>query len=332
MPQFTFLFDEDIDSLPSTTWLVEDVFPDEGFAAIFGESRAGKSFLALDLACCIARGDSWFNRRVEPAPVLYIALEGESGFQKRMQAWRKHNNCKLPIAAMLRHPFYLTTEEDVITLATKVLSEPRLGSRTVVFIDTLNRTAPDADENSSQGMGAIIAGAKKLQELLGGLVVLVHHTGKDLTRGLRGHSSLLAALDASIEVQREGQARKWIVDKSKEGSDGDEYPFELQVVELGVDEYDKPITSCVIKPAGKWLKTSSLTPSGPNQCVAFSTLQALFKESPKVKLELAIYHVTRELLHIETKHRTERARKAIHGLIRKGLIQEHEGVLTLPSN
>ena len=57
-------------------------------------------------------------------------------------------------------------------------------------------------------MGQIIAAAKELQTFVGGLVVLVHHTGKDASKGLRGHSSLQAALDAAIEVRRDGDNRE----------------------------------------------------------------------------------------------------------------------------
>ncbi len=65
--------------------------------------------------------------------------------------------------------------------------------------------------------------------MTGGLVVLVHHTGKDATKGLRGHSSLFAALDAAIEVSRSGERREWILAKSKDGRDGSTHPFKLRV-------------------------------------------------------------------------------------------------------
>jgi hypothetical protein len=74
----------------------------------------------------------------------------------------------------------------------------------VLCLDTLNRAAPTADENSSRDMGEILEAAKRLQAATGGLVVLVHHTGKDSSRGLRGHSSLFAAMDAAVEVSRDG--------------------------------------------------------------------------------------------------------------------------------
>jgi RecA-family ATPase len=65
----------------------------------------------------------------------------------------------------------------------------------VIVIDTLAQSAPDSDENSSADMGTIISNAQLLQRETNGLVVLIHHTGKDASRGARGHSSLYAALE-----------------------------------------------------------------------------------------------------------------------------------------
>ena len=82
-------------------------------------------------------------------------------------------------------------------------------------IDTLNQAAPGMDENSSEAMGEAIAAIKSIQAELGGLAMLVHHTGKDAARGLRGHSSLHAALDAAIEVRRDDGRREWKKYKTK---------------------------------------------------------------------------------------------------------------------
>lgn len=115
-----------------------------------------------------------------------------------------------------------------------------------MVLDTLNRAAPGTDENSSQDMGRIIAACKHLQGLVGGLVVLVHHTGKDAAKGLRGHSSLFAALDAAVEVTRTEERRAWKLAKSKDGRDGDGEPFMLEQVELGQDGDGEPLSSCVV--------------------------------------------------------------------------------------
>lgn len=140
----------------------------------------------------------------------------------------------------LLEPFRLTEPQDVTDLAAIC---PR---GVVIFIDTLNRAAPGADENSSRDMGSIIEGAKNLQGLTGGLVVLIAHTGKDATKGLRGHSSLFAALDAAILVERSGDNRTWKVEKAKDGEDGATHGFRLEGVIVGTDEFGEEVTSAVV--------------------------------------------------------------------------------------
>ena len=75
-------------------------------------------------------------------------------------------------------------------------------AKSICIIDTLNRASPGSDENASADMGKLLAAVKKLEAEIGGLVILCHHTGKDRSQGLRGHSSLHAAMDAEIELRR----------------------------------------------------------------------------------------------------------------------------------
>jgi hypothetical protein len=240
-PRYRLLTADELRDLPPLAWCVRGVLPAVGLAALFGPSSSGKSFLGFDLAAAIAGGWRWFDHRVTPAPVVYAALEGEAGFKLRAQAWEMHRGRRLPDGLRLMlQPFKLTEPQDVADLAAVV------PSGAVVFIDTLNRAAPTADENSSRDMGEILEAARQLQAATGGLVVLVHHTGKDAARGLRGHSSLFAAMDAAVEVSRDGDRREWKVSKSKDGQDGAAHRFGLEVLALGTDEHGDTITSCVV--------------------------------------------------------------------------------------
>jgi putative DNA primase/helicase len=248
-PRFKLLTCDQLRDLPPLAWCVRGVLPARGLAAIAGPSGSGKSFLAFDMAAAIARGERWFGQRVESAPVVYVALEGEAGYALRMQAWEAHHGQRLPIDERFnffaRAPFKLTEAQDVEDLASVV------PAGAVVIIDTLNRAAPESDENSSRDMGLILEAAKRLQALTGGLVVLVHHTGKDESKGLRGHSSLFAALDAVVTVSRDGDRREWRLGKSKDGADGEAHTFKLQVEPLGFDEHGDSLTSCVVVPTNE---------------------------------------------------------------------------------
>lgn len=241
--RFQFRTAAELQALPSPLYRIRDVFPAEGLAVVYGASGSAKSFLCTTAAAAIAAGEQFFGHRTRNAPVLYIALEGEGGYRGRTLAWERHNQRPFPSDVRFSiEPFSLIDPQDVDDLAS--LCPPGV----VIIIDTLNRAAPGADENSSKDMGAIIAGAKTLQRLTAGLVVLVAHSGKDAARGLRGHSSLFAALDAAIFVERNGEARTWRVDKAKDGRDGEAHGFRLKSIIVGTDEDDDDVTSCVVVP------------------------------------------------------------------------------------
>jgi putative DNA primase/helicase len=333
--RYKLLSASDLAALPPLAWRIRGVLPASGLAALYGPSASGKSFLALDMAAAIAEGARWFDCRTEAAPVVYAALEGEAGFRLRVAAWEAHKGRKLPPGLhMVLQPFKLTEPQDVADLAAVV------PPGAVLFLDTLNRAAPTSDENSSKDMGEILEAAKELQRLTGGLVVPVHHTGKDATRGLRGHSSFFAAADAAVEVCREGDRREWRVAKSKDGADGGVRSFRLQVETLGVDEYGDPITSCVVvaDTAAQDVQRVKL-PQGGNQRVVLEALRPMFKEGtsgrpgapplrPCIELEAA---VTKAAAHLtcETHRRSTRAREAITGLVSRGVLGCSEGWLWL---
>lgn len=296
-------------------------------AGLYGPSASGKSFLAFGLAAAIAEGGRWFDCRVTAAPVVYVALEGEHGFKLRAAAWETRNGRELPEHLhMVLQPFRLTSPEDVQALAAVV------PPGAVVFLDTLNRAAPTADENASKDMGEILEAVKRLQALTSGLVVLVHHTGKDAARGLRGHSSLFAALDAAVEVSRDGDRREWKVAKSKDGEDGQARAFRLSVVDVALDQEDDSITSCVVEPDQSAEEVNRVKlPQGGNQKLALDLLREQFKAkgrtgiegAPPLRLclevEAAISAVAASL-PVPKDRKNERARNAVTGLISRGVL------------
>ncbi len=225
-------------------WRIKGVIPENGIAAIYGPSGSGKSFLVMDMAISIARGSDWFGYRVKPCSVVYVCLEGEAGLSVRLAAYRTTGTIPCAID-FVDQPLNLLSPKDLKDLGMSI--KARGSTDGVVIIDTLNRAAPGMDENSSVDMGHAIHAAKLIQQGLGGLVLLVHHSGKDAAKGMRGHSSLYAALDAAIEVKRSGPDRVWSLAKAKDGEDGRSHAFILDVINLGSDEDGDPITSCVVR-------------------------------------------------------------------------------------
>ena len=58
-------------------------------------------------------------------------------------------------------------------------------------------------------------------------MILCHHTGKDRSQGLRGHSSLHAAMDAEIELRTKTRYPLAALIKLKDEKDGTGYGFRL---------------------------------------------------------------------------------------------------------
>ncbi|MBX9715268.1 MAG: AAA family ATPase, partial [Burkholderiaceae bacterium] len=335
-PRFKLLGSADLHALPPLAWRVRGVLPALGLGSVYGPSASGKSFLALDMAAAIAEGREWFGYRVNAAPVVYCALEGEAGFRLRVEAWEQANRRMLPDGLRLvLQPFKLTEPQDVADMAAAVCGA---GNGAVTILDTLNRAAPEADENASADMGRILEAAKELQRRTGGLVVAVHHSGKDATKGLRGHSSLFAALDAAVEVTRDGDRRQWKVAKAKDGADGEAHPFKLRVVEVALDSDGEPVTSCVVcrDDSAAEVKRAKL-PQGGNQLLVYEGIRDLFKGGltgkpgapplrPCIALEVAVMTGGARLT-CATDKRTSRARDAITGLVARGVLGLNEGWL-----
>lgn len=324
--RYQLLTGDQLCKLPAMRWLIKNVLPSRGTAVMFGPSGSGKSFLVLDMLQSLASGSDWFGHKVKQCSVTYIALEGEAGVAGRIKAYQaRHGSTSLNIRYVAQ-PVELLDADDRNELAEAILDA---GTGGVVVLDTLSRATPGLDENDSKAMGLIIASAKKLQELVGGLVLLVHHTGKDTGKGMRGHSSLHAALDCAIEVKRNGDNREWVLAKSKDGEDGASHPFKLEVVHLGIDLDGDAITSCVIVANQSAQAIAKKTPTlGSNQAIALKALEESLRTAidfdkdgappgrPCLRFEDAVAIVT-PLMPVEAKHKKQRAKDALFGLVKK---------------
>lgn len=272
---FTLLTVAEMTALPPLAYRIKPVFPMEGIAAIFGPSGSGKSFLALDMAAAIGGGGEWFGYRTRPGPVVYVALEGEAGMRNRIAAYRTQHGGDSLTGLLFSIGRLDLLSKDVEALAGAIKAKG-LENPTII-IDTLNRAAPGADENSPVDMGKAIASCGYLQTECGGLIVLVHHCGKDTGRGMRGHSSLFAALDGVIEVKGTEGPRTWTLTKSKDGQNGISHDFTLEVVQLGIDEDGDVLSSCVINPAMGQFSAGAMPKLGAHGVKAMGILAELYR-------------------------------------------------------
>jgi hypothetical protein len=232
----------------TANWLVRGVIPTEGLGVIYGRPGCGKSFVVLDLGMRIAANKTWHGARVEQRTVAYVASEAGSSGTNRIVAWQQdHPGCRSQLRMTTATLDLRSTRNHADALIAELQRWKAAGREVgLVIIDTLNRAMAGGDENSSQDMGAFIANCDYIAKGLKCFVMIVHHSGKKVAAGGRGHSSLLGAVDIEIEVTRDKDGPgKLTVTKSRDGKDGSEYGFDLKVLILGKDQDGDDVTSCV---------------------------------------------------------------------------------------
>ena len=220
-------------------WLVEGVIPEKSFVALYGPPASFKSFIAMDIAECIASGRDWLGNKINgTGPVLYIAGEGHGGIGARIAAIKQHYNTPDDAQVyVVRSQINLRSSVDdflaLISAIDELVKELGVDLR-MIIIDTLARAFGGGNENSSDDMGAFIQATGKIQNRYRCSLMLLHHAGKDTTKGLRGHSSLLGAVDTQMEIMRFPETSKGVIfmSKQKDGEDGQRYGFEAITVDI----------------------------------------------------------------------------------------------------
>jgi hypothetical protein len=183
-------------------WQVDGVLPEKAFVNLYGDSATFKSFVALDMALAIACGLPWHGRPVKPGVVLYVLGEGQGSFATRMRAWMAANGVTEPPArfhAILQPVGF----GDVPALA--ALRDAIKASDVdpdVIVIDTLARNFGAGDPDKTKDMSAFVTGVDFIRLEFGASAWVVHHVGKDRTKGARNSNALRAAVDVEIETDR----------------------------------------------------------------------------------------------------------------------------------
>lgn len=258
-------------------WVIKGVLPQAELGLLIGQPGCGKSFFALDLALAIATGAPWCGHKVRQGRVAYIAAEGAGGFANRVKAVLRHKDLDpsaVPLSILPSAPNFMD-KADVVDVARSIVHG---GGADVIFIDTYAQVTPGADENSGRDVGKSLALCRGLHRATRALVILLHHTGKDASKGARGWSGLTAAADVAIEVVRfDSGDRMATVVKQKDGADGGEFGFRLEPVILGIDEDDEEITSCVLEhtEAPSKERRTRNSPLKPEQKEALTALNTL---------------------------------------------------------
>lgn len=292
--KFKLLSESEFANGPDPVWIVDGLLVEQGLAMIFGPSGVGKSFFALDLLAHIADGRTYgaAQREVKQKRVVYVMAEGAGGMRKRVRAYRhkypvRHDNFKVINAQP-----NLMTPADVGEITQSIMEA---GGANVILFDTLHACMAGGDENSAKDMGLLLANGRAMAACMNALVIFIHHTGKDESRGARGSSSIKAAMETEIEISQnptDPNRRVARIAKLRDGDDANgawEYSLEPVVI-MG----DNPCASAVVKHLERVAGAGDLKrhKRSESQDAVVSTLKAMIDDYPTgISLETLIVGV-----------------------------------------
>ncbi|MDR1058564.1 MAG: AAA family ATPase, partial [Treponema sp.] len=266
-----------------SSWLVQGLLETDSFACLFGDPGAGKSFLAIELAACVATGTPFYGLTVKhPGPVIYIAGEGRTGLVRRFRAWSIARGVPLDNVPLFLNSGAVSLIDDAsmvsVVKALKVLVKELDRPPALAILDTWSRTL-GGDDSAPSDAAAGVAALDALRARFDNFAALVvHHEGHTTGRG-RGWSGLRAAVDAEFRVERgKDDLLRLECTKSKDTRPADPMAFQFISTELGItDEEGNPFTSAVLNTVG-WTpdtEAAAKKPAGKNQALALDILKRL---------------------------------------------------------
>ncbi|MCA3642151.1 MAG: bifunctional DNA primase/polymerase [Methylobacterium sp.] len=248
-PTSSVVFAGDAAAKPLVPWLIDDTLPLVGVGLLAGQSRVGKTFVALNLARAIATGGAFFSRSVRrPGGVLIAAAEAPETLGGRIRALCSHlhpdgsvdpHSLPIAIAAIHSKDQLLQAAKDAAAAIKAKFGVPLR----LVIVDTV-MAAYQLDKEDDAGQ--VTKAMKHLEAVgraVGALALGVHHYGKTAERGARGSSAwiassdtILAATGATDEETGVVKDRRLALVKVRDGETGDLAFFDIVGVEVGIDE------------------------------------------------------------------------------------------------
>jgi hypothetical protein len=228
-------------------WLIKGWLPDSSVNMVYGESGAGKTFLTLDMACCIASGQPWHGHKTKAGVVVYMAGEGNYGLRQRVTAWCRQNQITDLDNLLISNKAVDIDSPAIAAQIINAIREITSDDVAAIFIDTVNNHM-SGDENSAKDTRNMLNACQIVSRALNSSICLNHHTGHsvDSKNRARGSSAWKASLDASILVMKVDSSIEVSCTKMKDAEPPEPFFGKLSSVDLGwVDEDGEAITGAV---------------------------------------------------------------------------------------
>ena len=162
---------------PSLGYVVEDFVPRPGLTLLIGEPKAGKSYLALQIALAVCMGQPVLGAPTIQGTVLYLQFDTSEASWRRRLLKLERAGVTLPHTLYLLHPSQTPTRINILdtgfqALLTRAIMEC---NPSVVIVDALREIHNKKEDNSGDQK---VVGEALLTITQGRATVLIHHTAK----------------------------------------------------------------------------------------------------------------------------------------------------------
>ena len=271
-------------NLKGPQYLIKPFLERETLCVMFGESGAYKSFVALDLALCIAFGVDFHGHPVHQGGVVYICGEGSGGIARRIEAWLISHNLTGQDA-----PFYLSTvpaelfsignAERIAEVITAKCSKPAL-----IVIDTLSTNMGKGDESSNPDVATLMKNVNLcFRDRFNAGTMIIHHVGHGTNDRERGAYAIRANADSRILIKREPECSCSM--HSKKAKDAPEFhpvAFNTKVVIIpGLQDSEGEKVSSLVLEMTDYVESAKDDGLTKRQSQALATMRTMYADAAK---------------------------------------------------
>ncbi|WP_262964270.1 AAA family ATPase [Methylobacter psychrophilus] len=294
-------------------FLIHSLYELYALGLIFGETSAGKSFVVLDMAYCIATGISYYGLETKQGNVAYICGEGFRAIGRRVKALQNK------YSGDIKGHLFISEQPgafiDIGVTSAVAESIAAIGNINLVIIDTYHRNMGGGNENSADDFGAILRNIDTFLRPLNVTVLIVHHSGHLEKDRSRGSSSIRAAMDFEFQVSKSNNTVTLKPTKIKDGTTPPPMYFSLVDSEIGKDIHGNPIFSAFLEHTDKSeaTKCTHRKLSARDDAILQTLNDAItrhgIKPTEEIKIKYGSFPLSQKIVHVE--HWRELAYKTI---------------------
>lgn len=208
---------------PETEWVVQDILPEGSLSILSARPKAGKTFLAIQLAVAVALERSFLLKRTKKKNILFLSYElNQKQFQKRLRLVLKHFGIppeKVASWDFRRFPLLLLFDSrfkgvDRLRSFLERFEREKNLKIELIFIDTyvlfkdFHQQAKKENKSMYELESEYLAKLRKLCEEKGITIVLIYHNRKrqavsgDITEEVMGSTGITGAVNNLLLLER----------------------------------------------------------------------------------------------------------------------------------